>query len=46
MHPMRVGSARVWRRDQRLDPQRDALLADLCEWVFEGGPRLHGDDVE
>jgi hypothetical protein len=32
---MRVACARVWRRDQRLDPQRDALLADLCERVFE-----------
>jgi len=43
---MRVGSARVWRRDQRPDPQRDALLADLCERVFEGDPRWHGDDAE
>lgn len=32
---MRVGYARVPRKDQRLEPQRDALLADGCEKVFE-----------
>ncbi len=32
---MRVGYARVSRKDQRLEPQRDALLADSCERVFE-----------
>jgi DNA invertase Pin-like site-specific DNA recombinase len=32
---MRVGDARVSRKDQRLEPQRDALLADGCERVFE-----------
>jgi DNA invertase Pin-like site-specific DNA recombinase len=32
---MRVGYARVSRRDQRLEPQRDSLLADGCERVFE-----------
>jgi|SRR5215212_204436 len=32
---MRVGYARVSRKDQRLEPQRDALLADGCERVFE-----------
>jgi hypothetical protein len=32
---MRMGSARVWRRDQRLDSRRDALLADLCVRIFE-----------
>ena len=35
MRPMRVGSARIRRRDRRLDPQLDALLADPCERVFE-----------
>ena len=32
---MRVGYARVSRKDQKLEPQRDALLADGCERVFE-----------
>jgi len=32
---MRIGYARVSRKDQRLEPQRDALLADGCERVFE-----------
>ena len=32
---MRIGYARGSRKDQRLDPQRDALLADGCERVFE-----------
>ncbi len=32
---MRVGYARVSRKDQRLEPQRDTLLADGCERVFE-----------
>jgi DNA invertase Pin-like site-specific DNA recombinase len=32
---MRVGYARVSRKDQRPEPQRDALLADGCERVFE-----------
>jgi DNA invertase Pin-like site-specific DNA recombinase len=32
---MRVGYARVSRKDQRLEPQRGALLADGCERVFE-----------
>jgi DNA invertase Pin-like site-specific DNA recombinase len=32
---MKVGYARVSRKDQRLEPQRDALLADGCERIFE-----------
>jgi DNA invertase Pin-like site-specific DNA recombinase len=32
---MRVGYARVSRKNQRLEPQRDALLADGCGRVFE-----------
>jgi hypothetical protein len=32
---VRVGYARASRQDQRLEPQRDALLADGCEKVFE-----------
>ena len=32
---MRVGYARVSRKDQKLEPQHDALLADGCERVFE-----------
>ncbi len=32
---MRVGYARLSRKDQRLEPQRDALLADVCERDFE-----------
>jgi DNA invertase Pin-like site-specific DNA recombinase len=32
---MRVGYARVSRKDQRLEPLRDALLADGCERTFE-----------
>ncbi len=32
---MRVGYARVSRKDQKLEPQRDALVADGCERVFE-----------
>ncbi len=30
-----MGYARVSRKDQRLEPQRDALLGDGCERVFE-----------
>ena len=32
---MKVGYARVSSKDQRLEPQRDALLADGCERVFD-----------
>ena len=32
---MRVGYARVSKKDQRLEPQRNALLADGCERVFK-----------
>jgi len=32
---MSVGYARVSRKDQRREPQRDALLADGCERGFE-----------
>jgi DNA invertase Pin-like site-specific DNA recombinase len=32
---VRVGYARVSRKDQRLEAQRDALLADGCERIFE-----------
>lgn len=32
---MRVGYPRVSRQDQKLEPQRDALLADGCKRVFE-----------
>lgn len=32
---MKIGYARVSRRDQPLEPQRDALLADGCERVLE-----------
>jgi DNA invertase Pin-like site-specific DNA recombinase len=32
---VRVGYARVSRKDQRLEPHCDALLADGCERVFE-----------
>ncbi len=32
---MKVGYARVSSKDQRLEPQRDALLTDGCERVFE-----------
>jgi DNA invertase Pin-like site-specific DNA recombinase len=32
---MRREYARVSRKNQRLEPQRDALLADGCERVFE-----------
>lgn len=32
---MRVGYARVSRKDQKLEPQREALVADSCEKVFE-----------
>ena len=35
MRPMRVGYARVSRKDQKLEPQRDALLTDGYERVFE-----------
>jgi DNA invertase Pin-like site-specific DNA recombinase len=35
MRLKKVGYGRVSRKDQRLDPQRDALLADGCERVFE-----------
>ena len=32
---MKVSCVRLSRKDQRLEPQRDALLADGCERVFE-----------
>jgi DNA invertase Pin-like site-specific DNA recombinase len=32
---VKVGYAKVSSKDQKLEPQRDALLADGCEWVFE-----------
>ena len=32
---MKVGYARVSSKDQNLEPQREALLADGCEQVFE-----------
>ena len=32
---MKVGYVRVPRQDQRLEPQRDVLLADGCERVFD-----------
>jgi DNA invertase Pin-like site-specific DNA recombinase len=32
---VKVGYARVSSRDQRLEAQRDALLTDSCERVFE-----------
>ncbi len=32
---MKVGYARVSRQDQRLEPQRDVLLVDVCDRVFE-----------
>jgi hypothetical protein len=32
---VRVGYARMSRQNQKLEPQRDALLADGCERVFE-----------
>ncbi|MDP9481498.1 MAG: recombinase family protein [Actinomycetota bacterium] len=32
---MKIGYARVSRKEQKLEPQRDALLADGCERVFE-----------
>jgi len=32
---VKVGYARVSSKDQKLEPQRDALLADGCEKVFE-----------
>ncbi len=32
---MKVGYARVSSRDQKLEPQREALLADGCEQLFE-----------
>lgn len=32
---MRVGYARVSSKDHKLEPQRDALVADGCERVFE-----------
>ena len=32
---MRVGYTRVSKKDQRLEPQRNALLADGCERVFK-----------
>jgi DNA invertase Pin-like site-specific DNA recombinase len=35
MGSMRVRYARVSRKDQKLEPQRDAFLADGCERVFE-----------
>jgi DNA invertase Pin-like site-specific DNA recombinase len=35
MGGMRMGYARVSRKDQKLEPQRVAQLADGCERVFE-----------
>jgi DNA invertase Pin-like site-specific DNA recombinase len=37
---VRIGYARVSKKDQRLEPQRDALLADGCERV-RGESRQH-----
>ncbi len=35
MGGMRVGYARVSRKDQKLEPQRVALVVDGCERAFE-----------
>jgi DNA invertase Pin-like site-specific DNA recombinase len=41
---MRVGYARVSRKDQRLEPQSDTLLEDVCERVFEEKISSREDD--
>jgi DNA invertase Pin-like site-specific DNA recombinase len=41
---MRVGYARVSRKDQRLEPQRDVLSADGCERVIE--EKISGREVD
>jgi len=35
MPTMKMGYARVSRKDQHLEAKRDALLTDGCERVFE-----------
>jgi hypothetical protein len=44
MRPTRVGFARVSRKDQRQEPQCDALFADSCEKVFE--EKISGREAE
>lgn len=41
---MRVGYARVSRKDQKLEPQGDALRADGCERVF--GEKISSREAE